>query len=52
MIAGDLDLERAVGDPAYLQTILERAGLCAPPAERPVKTAPDPANATQAPYPR
>ena len=35
MICGDLDLERAARDPAYLRSIMERAGLDRPVAEPP-----------------
>ncbi len=37
MICGDLDLERAARDPAYLRTIKERAGLDRPAAEPPAE---------------
>ncbi len=33
MICGDLDIERAARDPAYLRSIKERAGLEGPAAE-------------------
>ena len=41
MIAGDLDLERAARDPAYLRAVVEQAGLRARPSD-------DPASASSA----
>jgi hypothetical protein len=54
MIAGDLDLERALRDPAYLRTIMEQAGLSAPRKERPTEAPPaaDEAKTGQTPYAR
>ena len=54
MIAEDLDLERALRDPAYLRKIKEQTGLSAPRNARPTEPSPAAAEAKaeQAPYAR
>lgn len=54
MIAGDLDLERALRDPAYLRSILEQSGLCEAPAVRPIepRRSPIAAKLKETPYAR
>ncbi len=54
MIAGDLDLERAVRDPTYLRSVLQQTGLHAPGREDANEAPPaaDDAKPGQTPYPR